>query len=101
MARDPEKYVYVEVALPKASTSTQRIVAESEESGVALRVLVKQAVHAAYRDDSPVTGQHQAKTPRRTVKRVSKTKVQQDESTAKVSDVSVDTADAFLDDDGF
>lgn len=97
MARDTDKYVYVEVALPKASPSTQKIVAESEESGVALRVLVKQAVHTVYRDDD--TSKPQPTTPRRSVKRAPKPRAQQSGDT--VSDASISTADAFLDDEGF
>lgn len=98
MARDTDKYVYVEVALPKASPSTQKIVAESEESGVALRVLVKQAVHTVYRDDE--ANRQQAPAPRRIAKRTPKQKVQQHDGD-KVSDASLSTADAFLDDEGF
>lgn len=98
--RDPDKYVYVEVALPKASPSTQRIVTESEESGVALRVLVKQAVHRAYTDsDTEIRTVRQPKTRREPTNGKKKNAVKTDEPTVSAS--SLATADDFLSDSGF
>lgn len=94
MARNPEKYHYVEVALPKENPAIERMVAEAERLDLPLRVLIKQACINAYTPDED--------EPERVVKpkkpATRKKKAVADSST--VPEHAEDSASAFLD-EGF
>lgn len=88
MARDLDKYYYVEVALPKGNPAIEAMVAQSESQTIALRVLIKQAVINAYTEDDNVESPKVVKSKRKA------------NPTAKISDKQTSTADSFLD-EGF
>jgi hypothetical protein len=92
--RDTEKYIYVELALPKDNRAVQALIKESEDMAIPLRVLAKKATIEAYMptDDDEEEEEVRPRKPKR------KTGKKKTESSA--SSVSFDTADAFLD-DGF
>lgn len=49
--KDHDKYVYVEIALPKDNQAVQNLLARSERTTTPLRVLVKEATILAYADE--------------------------------------------------
>jgi len=94
--RNPDKYHYVEVALPKENPAIQRMVAESERLDLPLRVLIKQACINTYTDeDAP-------EESARSVKPKSTTKTRRKKAAANnaVPEHSEESASAFLD-EGF
>jgi len=94
MSRNPEKYLYVEVALPRDNAAVQRLVAESERLDIALRVLIKQAALTAY------SGEEEEEPVRRSASRSAK-KQRKAASSLEVPASALDSAAAFLDDEGF
>lgn len=46
--RNPSKYIYVEVALPRRHPATQRLLAKSKETATPLTILIRQAVIKEY-----------------------------------------------------
>ena len=48
MGRDTDRYIYVEVALPKDNEAIQNMIAESESEHTPLRTLIKQACIKVY-----------------------------------------------------
>lgn len=91
--RDTEKYIYVELALPRDNRAVQALVKESEDMAIPLRVLAKKACIEAYMpaEDDEEEEEVRPKRPKKKAKK----KVEQ-----AASEVSFDTANAFLD-EGF
>jgi hypothetical protein len=95
--RNPDKYHYVEVALPKENAAIEKMVAESERLDLPLRVLIKQACINAYTDEDA-----SEEKPRRVKPRSAKptTRKKKASGSDAVPDGAVDSASAFLD-EGF
>lgn len=87
MARDTNRFVYVEVALPKDNEAIQSMIAESESQQTPLRVLVKQACIKVY------SGEFEERT--RSPKSVQPKSIESAEM--KVGDSQRNTASSFLD----
>jgi hypothetical protein len=97
MVRDPNRFYYVEVALPKGNEAVEAMMARAERDAIAPRVLVKEAV-IAYYSDSPVstpTTRSRTKATRRS------TRKPRPVTNENVSEAAFSSADAFLDDEGF
>ena len=90
MARDTDRFIYVEVALPRSNEAIQNMVAEAEAQSTPLRVLVKQACIKVYSGDFDEP-QQLRKKPERPEKPKSKVVVSEEQAA---------TANAFLD-EGF
>lgn len=95
--RNPDKYHYVEVALPKENSAIERMVAESERLDLPLRVLIKQACINAYTpdEDAPEESTRSAKPKKKPPTRKKKAT-----GSNAVPDGAADSASAFLD-EGF
>ncbi len=91
--KDHDKYIYVEVALPKDNPAVDNLVAYSAKSGLPLRALVKSAAILAYSDEDEVA------KPREVAKKPRKKKANNDGPV--ISDAARDAASSFLDDLGF
>ncbi len=96
MARDFDKYYYVEVSLPKGDDAIEFMVSEAERLHIPLPIFIRQACITLYSGDvaaHPST--RKASTRKKTTPRTKKV------ASNAVPDSAVDSANAFLDDDGF
>jgi hypothetical protein len=90
--RDTEKYLYVEIALPREHPAVEQMLAEAERLDISLRTLIKTTCLEAYGDTEF------ERKPRKPVK-----KKDSPPSTAggvEVSAEALNSADDFLDDMG-
>lgn len=91
--RDPEKYLYVEIALPREHPAVLQMLAEAERLDLPLRTIVKSACLDVYGDSEL------EQKPRRVVKK----KPVESSTTGEgveVSSLALNSADDFLDDLG-
>jgi hypothetical protein len=96
MARNPEKFYYVEVALPKDNAAVEQMVAESERLSTPLHILIRQACLNMY------SGEAAAQPSTRKASTGKKTpRAKKPAASNAVPTGAVDSANAFLDDDGF
>lgn len=96
--RNPDKYYYVEVALPKDNPAIESMVAESERLDLPLRVLIKQACINTYTPDEDMSEElpaRSAKPKKRAAPHKKKVTGSDD-----VPSTAFDSASAFLD-EGF
>jgi hypothetical protein len=94
MAKDHEKYIYVEVALPRDHPAVQNLVNQSEVSAIPLRVLVKSAAILAY-----ATDEERTETSPKIVKPAKKKRTKGGDPV--ISDAARESASNLLDDMGF
>lgn len=98
MAKDHDKYVYVEVALPRDNPAVQNLLRESEKTDIPLRVLVKAAAIQTYATDEDSDEERTDPKPK-TAKPPTKKRTKNND--AVISDEAKEAASAFLDDLGF
>jgi hypothetical protein len=90
--RDTEKYLYVEIALPREHPAVQQMLAEAERLDLPLRTIIKTAILEVYGDTEF------ERKPRKPIKK--KDSPPSTEGGVEVSAQALNSADDFLDDMG-